>query len=213
MNDMQTTQFAAILAYVVEKYGLDGIGFSDSYANYGCNSESPNVNSTSYSQIITKLHSLMPDDKLITIYYWGNINNVSSDAWACVDYAYRSGWSGSYSSYIPEPLTMNHWSSISLQLGISYSDTSYIRLGDNVYYACEDNAAAICSFNLRTRDDCDPFRIFETIGTELAYYKDKEPNDEGEYKYIYCDNGNRPQDWDFISGGLTITYDGAVNAQ
>lgn len=211
MNDMQTTQFAAILAHVVEKYGLDGIGFSDSYANYGCNSESPNVNLTSYSQIITKLHSLMPDDKLITVYYWGNIGNVSSDAWACVDYAYTPGWSGSYSSYIPDPLTMNHWAPISLYLGTFFTNSNYIILGNSVLYACENNAAAICSFNLRTRDDRDPFRIFETIGTELAYYKNKEPNDEGEY--IYCDNGNRPQDWDFIPGGLTITYDDAVNAQ
>lgn len=29
MNAMQTTQFAKILAYAVEKYGLDGIGFDD----------------------------------------------------------------------------------------------------------------------------------------------------------------------------------------
>ena len=34
MNDTQTTQFAKILAHAVEKYGLDGIGFDDEYANY-----------------------------------------------------------------------------------------------------------------------------------------------------------------------------------
>ena len=34
MNDTQTTQFAKILAHAVEKYGLDGIGFDDEYADY-----------------------------------------------------------------------------------------------------------------------------------------------------------------------------------
>ena len=57
MNDTQTTQFAKILAHAVEKYGLDGIGFDDEYANYS------STNSTSYSEIITKLHALMPADK------------------------------------------------------------------------------------------------------------------------------------------------------
>ena len=32
MNDTQTTQFAQILAYVVDRYGLDGIGFDDEYS-------------------------------------------------------------------------------------------------------------------------------------------------------------------------------------
>lgn len=43
MNDTQTTQFAKILAYAVEKYGLDGIGFDDEYADYS------STNSTSFS--------------------------------------------------------------------------------------------------------------------------------------------------------------------
>lgn len=211
MNDIQTTQFASILAYVVEKYGLDGVGFSDSYAYYGCNSESPDVNTTSYSQIITKLHDMMPNDKLITVYYWGNVGNVSSDAWACVDYVYSGGWSFSYNTGIPNLLTMNCWAPISLQLGYSYSNLQYILLDRNIYIACENNAGAICSFNLRTRNDCDPFQVFETIGAKLAYYKGIGPNEEGEY--IYCDNGNRLQDWEFIPGGLTITYDDVVSAK
>ena len=82
MNDTQTTQFAKILAHAVEKYGLDGIGFDDEYANYS------STNSTSYSEIITKLHALMPADKLITVFDWGYTNTLNSEAKACIDYAY-----------------------------------------------------------------------------------------------------------------------------
>ena len=63
MNSTQTTQFAQILAHAVAKYGLDGIGFDDEYAD-----DWGSTNSTSYSEIITKLHALMPADKLITVF-------------------------------------------------------------------------------------------------------------------------------------------------
>lgn len=55
----------------VAKYGLDGIGFDDEYADDG-----GSTNSTSYSEIILKLHALMPADKL-TRYSIGAIPALS----------------------------------------------------------------------------------------------------------------------------------------
>ena len=71
MNSTQTTQFAQILAHAVAKYGLDGIGFDDEYAD-----DWGSTNSTSYSEIITKLHALMPADKLITVFDWGYTGSI-----------------------------------------------------------------------------------------------------------------------------------------
>ena len=90
MNDTQTTQFAKILAHAVEKYGLDGIGFDDEYADYS------STNSTSYSQIIIKLHELMPADKLITVFQWGNYNSINTEARALIDYAYHGYFGSSF---------------------------------------------------------------------------------------------------------------------
>ena len=109
MNDTQTTQFAKILAHAVEKYGLDGIGFDDEYANYS------STNSTSYSEIITKLHALMPADKLITVFDWGYTNTLNSEAKACIDYAYH-GYFGS--SFMTSGLVdKTRWSPVSTNLG------------------------------------------------------------------------------------------------
>ena len=47
MTDAQSTKFATILAYAVNKYGLDGIGFDDEYASY-----SGSLVSNSYAQVI-----------------------------------------------------------------------------------------------------------------------------------------------------------------
>ena len=66
MTDTQAEQFAEILVYAVEKYGLDGIGFDDEYANY-----SGSLVSGSFGNIITKLHAKLPADKLITVFAYG----------------------------------------------------------------------------------------------------------------------------------------------
>lgn len=91
MNSTQTTQFAQILAHAVAKYGLDGIGFDDEYADDG-----GSTNSTSYSEIILKLHALMPADKLITVFDWGYTSSISTEARACIDYAYHGYFGTSF---------------------------------------------------------------------------------------------------------------------
>ncbi|MEI3564448.1 MAG: glycosyl hydrolase family 18 protein [Alistipes finegoldii] len=91
MNSTQTTQFAQILAHAVAKYGLDGIGFDDEYADdWGC------TNSTSYSEIILKLHALMPADKLITVFDWGYTGSINAEAKACIDYSYHGYFGTSF---------------------------------------------------------------------------------------------------------------------
>lgn len=62
--------FAAELAQVVEKYGLDGIDFDDEYAEYGKN-ETPMPNDQSFIWLLQALRGRLGDDKLITLYNIG----------------------------------------------------------------------------------------------------------------------------------------------
>lgn len=188
MTSEQTTQFAEILAYAVEKYGLDGIGFDDEYADYY------STNSTSYSEIITKLHALMPSDKLITVFDWGYTNTINSAAAACIDFAYH-GYFGSYyqySSITGMNSTPARWSASSLNLG-NYNSTS--TASDYATDTSNDGYGAMMFFNLRTRNDRDPLPLFNAVAGAL--WGDT----------VACDNGNRSRDAGSVPNGYTITYD------
>lgn len=200
LNDTQVEQFTTILAYAVERYGLDGIGFDDEYADYY------STNTTSYSNIITGLRAKMPADKLITVFYWGAVNTISAEAWAAVDYSYHGYFSPTYYySPAPSPLTDAQWSPISVQLGQSYTATRLATLSANASQAAADGYGAIMTFNLRTTSDVNPQPVFGAIArgawgetVTLA----TEPSDAG----------NRPQDWEFVPTGFTITYANATGA-
>lgn len=194
MNATQTTQFAEILAYVVEKYGLDGIGFDDEYSDYPWIG---GVNNTSYSEIITKLHALMPADKLITVFYWGNTNRINSAAWACVDYAYPGNFSAYTYQSNPSPLTKAQWSPMALNLGNTYDDSDLEQIYNNSARVASEGYGAIMTFNIRRSSDVDPLPVFEMIAA--GAYEDE----------VTCANGNRPQDWTFVPSGYTITVDDA----
>ena len=75
MNDTQTTQFAKILAHAVEKYGLDGIGFDDEYADYDSS-----LVPGSFGNLILKLRNEMPAGKLISLFQYGNIGTTQINA-------------------------------------------------------------------------------------------------------------------------------------
>lgn len=94
MNDTQTTQFAKILAHAVEKYGLDGIGFDDEYADYNTS-----LVSGSFGNLILKLRNEMPAGKLITLFQYGNIGStqINASAGAAIDHVYGDF---GYSTYI-----------------------------------------------------------------------------------------------------------------
>ena len=189
MNATQTTQFAKILAHAVQKYGLDGIGFDDEYANY-----STSLISGSFGSIITKLRNLMPAGKLITVFQWGNYGSsqINAAAGAQINHAYANF---GYNTYIGiSGVTKDRFAPLSINLGSIGSDVSYY--GDKAYELAEAGYGSIMHFNLRTRTDSDPLPLFKAIA-DGAW---------GETN-VTCDNGNRPQDWTFVSSGYEITMD------
>lgn len=189
MTDTQADQFATILAYTVEKYGLDGIGFDDEYSG------SSTVNYTSYTRIITKLHELMPSDKLITVFNWGGTDTIDeTQACPCIDYVYH----GYFRSYVGTPglCTTAKWSPVSLNLG-EYNSTATVRI--QAQNAKNGGYGAMMCFNLRPTSDRDPLSVFQAMS-------------DGAYNgaTVVCDDGDRPRDAGSVSTGYTITYDMAT---
>ena len=192
MTNTQADQFATILAYAVERYGLDGIGFDDEYANY----PSGSVNNTSYTRIITKLHELMPSDKLITVFDWGYTDTIDeSQACPCIDYVYH----GYFGAYLATPGLCGlkaKWSPVSSNLG-NYVSTSDAE--DYARQAKEGGYGAMMCFNLRPRNERDALPVFQAMA-------------RGAYDGlgVICTDGNKPRNAGTVSGGFTITYDMAT---
>lgn len=185
MTDAQTTCFANILAWTVEEYGLDGIGFDDEYADYN------STNSTSYSEIITKLHALLPSNKLITVFDWGHTSTLNAAAVACIDYAYH-GHFGSYWTYKNvSGLPNSKWSPISLNLSNTYNSNTVKGWAAD---AIDNGYGAIMCFNLRPTSDKDPLPVFQAIS-------------DGAYAgaTVTCSGGNLPRTAGSVTGGFTIT--------
>lgn len=154
MNDTQADQFATILAYAVQKYGLDGIGFDNEYDG------SPTTVSGSWGNIITKLRAKMPADKLITVFQWGNYGSsqINATAGAKIDYVYANF---GYSTYIGVAgVTKDRFAPLSLNLGVYNSPST---AGDRAYDLAEAGYGAIMHFNLRTRSQNDPTALFKAI--------------------------------------------------
>lgn len=201
LNDTQATQFAKILAHAVEKYGLDGIGFDDEYSK---------VTSTvqgSYGNLIKKLHSEMPADKLITVFQYGNVGSsqIGADAGALIDYVYSDF--ASYNTYIGvSGVGKAQFAPESINLGYGYSTIAISNYGDNAYNVAENGYGAIMHFNLRRTSDRNQTQLFSSIADgawgELSVSVASTPSNAGD----------RPQDWTFVTGGHDITMDD-VNAQ
>ena len=199
MTDAQAQQFAEILAYAVDRYGLDGIGFDDEYANY-----SGSLVSDSYGNIIKKLHALLPSTKLITVFQWGNYSQIDATAGAMIDYAYHGYFGTSLYYYITSSsipgVTNDRWSPLSLNLGNTYnSNTVKTRAAS----AKNGGYGAIMCFNLRPRSEVDPLPVFNAIA-------------QGAFNSTVsmCTNvesgvtaGNRSRDAGSVSTGYTITYE------
>ena len=191
MNDTQTTQFAKILAHAVEKYGLDGIGFDDEYSNY-----SSSLISGSFGSIITKLRNLMPAGKLITVFQYGNYGSsqINATAGAQIDHAYANF---GYNTYIGiSGVTKDRFAPLSINLGSIAGNVSYY--GDRAYDLAEAGYGSIMHFNLRRTSERNQLSLFNSIA------------DGAWEETVTCENGNRPQDWTFVSSGYTITYDEAT---
>ncbi len=134
---------------------LGAIGFDDEYAYY-----SGSLVSNSFAQIIKKLHALMPSNKLITVFDWGNTDQIDAEASACIDYAYHGYFGSYYTSSGIIGMTPDKWSPISFNLG-NYNSTSNAK--SYAEQALENEYGAIMCFNLRTRSERDPLSLFQAI--------------------------------------------------
>lgn len=192
MTDTQAEQFAEILAYAVEKYGLDGIGFDDEYANY-----SGSLVSGSFGNIITKLHAKLPADKLITVFAYGYTNQINSAAGALIDYAYTNFtyWNGTPGI---SGVTKDRWAPIALNLGNTYSSSTLNTIRSNSKKAKDEGYGAIMTFNLRRSSEVDPMPVLQAISDGISC---------GE---LSCDNGNRARTAGSVSTGYTLTYSEAT---
>lgn len=188
MNSTQTTQFAAILAYVVDKYGLDGLGFDDEYSDYG-----GTTNTTSYSEILTKVHALMPSDKIITLFEIGNITSLTTAAKGCLDYSYHAGY-GAWKNDSDISIPRAQFSPISINLGSAFDTTV---ASDWAADAADNGYGAMMCFNIRTANDRDPLPVFNAFADGAWGATATRP----------AGAGNRSRDQDVIQTGFTITYD------
>lgn len=189
MNDRQAEQFATILLWAKVKYGLDGIGFDDEWANY------TSTNSTSYSAIISNLRTLMPNG-LITVFDIGGSNTIDDDAADSIDYVYYK--------YFGYPRSINYctiagmtdtdrWAPYCLDLKVSYN-TTYVQ-----YYASQYSSyGAFMCYDLRPTSDKNPYNVLQAMATGAAWGT------------ISNTNGNRAQNITPVTGGYSITYDEAV---
>lgn len=185
MNETQADQFAHILAFTVQQYNLDGIGFDDEYANY----QGPLVDG-SFGNIIKKLHALLPADKLITVFAYGNINQIDAEAGAMIDYAYTNF---TYWNASPDiaGVTNAHWAPSSYNLGNSYI-TAFVK---NKATAAKNNGyGAIMTFNLRQKSEVNPLPVLQAISDGLGCGT------------ISCNNGDRSREAGVRPEGHVITY-------
>lgn len=200
LNDTQTTQFAKILAHAVEKYGLDGIGFDDEYADYNTS-----LVNGSYGNLIIKLRNEMPEGKLITVFQYGNIgtSQINATAGEKIDMVYSDF---GYDTYIRiSGVTKDHYAPLAINLGYPYSVNQIISYASSAGLVKNGGYGGIMFFNLRRTSDQDQTLLFDTIAYELW-------EESVSVASTPSNAGDRPQDWTFVSGGHYITMDD-VNAQ
>ena len=190
MSTTQADQFAAILAYAVNRYGLDGIGFDDEYANY-----SGSLVSNSFGYLIEKVRALLPN-KIITVFQYGNYNQIYYAAGQKLDYAYTNFtyYSLNTSSSI-SGVTNDRWAPMSINLGNSYTSYARSKMQTNAATAANNGYGALMFFNLRQTSDVSPLPVFNAVAA-------------GAYgESVTVSGGNRSRDAGSISAGYTITYD------
>lgn len=188
MNDTQTTQFATILAYAVDKYGLDGIGFDNEYGG------SYTDVAGSLGNIITKLRNLMPAGKLITVFDFNiGSNQINATQGAQIDHVNANF--GTQGTCNIAGVTNARFAPLSINIGNYYLPFQITSFGTAALNAANGGYGGIMHFNLRTRTERDQTSLFKTIANKAW----------GELN-VTCTNGNRTQDWTFVPNGYTITY-------
>ena len=144
LNDTQADQLATILAYAVNKYGLDGIGFDNEYGG------TVTSVSGSYGNLITNLRAKLPAGKLITLFQYntGGSSQINATAGAKLDYVY-SDFAYYNTSISVAGVTKEHYAPMSINLGNYYSAYQISQYGNYAYDLTEAGYGAIMHFNLR----------------------------------------------------------------
>lgn len=190
MTDSQAQKFAEILAYVVDAYGLDGIGFDDEYSGTYA------TISGSWGRVIAKLRALLPAGKLITVFSYGHTSQISSAQGAMIDYAYTNFtyWNGTPGI---SGVTKDKWAPLSVNLGNTYSSYALSEIEESARQAKEEGYGAIMNFNLRQISDVSPLPVFnaEAKGAFNSSVT------------VIPGGGDRPRTAGSVPGGFTISYD------
>lgn len=164
LDDDQAETLAELLVGIIDDYGFGGIGLDDEYegTNY-------TTVSGSYGNLITKLHNLLPADKLITVFQYGHYSQIGSTAGSYIDYAYTNFtyYSLNSSSSI-SGVTNAHWAPMSINLGSSYSSYARSAMSTNAASAANNNYGAFMFFNLREKSSVNPVPVLTAV-TSGAY--------------------------------------------
>lgn len=162
-------KFAEILAWAVEEYNLDGIDFDDEWSKYGENPNFPSSVDGSFNGLVSKLRDELDarfpnEHKLITTYYYGDADNLSSTAVADMDYAWNVGFGTYVYSSAPSPWTNAKWSAQALSLNASYNILSLNQIKNYSQQSKEDGMGAIMTYDLRIHTERDPLPALQKIG-------------------------------------------------
>ncbi|WP_295937995.1 glycosyl hydrolase family 18 protein [uncultured Alistipes sp.] len=195
MTQAQADKFAAILTYIVDTYGLDGIGFDDEYANY------PSLNSGSYARVIkavrAKLDAKFPNEhKLITVFQWGNYGQIDAAAGAMIDYADQGSFGANIfpTSSSISGMTNDRWMPQAINMGSTYNTINLNYIKNRSGQAKSGNYGGIMMFNIRKHSDRSPLPVYQKIA-------------EGAFSSTVTYTGTEySQDWTFNPNGHTISY-------
>lgn len=191
LTDAQVEIYTDILTYVVNHYGVDGIGFDDEYADY-----STSLISGSFGKIITSLRAKIGDDKLITVFQWGNYlsSQINAAAGAEIDFAYPGNFGAStfVSSSSIAGVTNAQWSPMALNLRSASTYLSLSTIQSNAQKAANGGYGAIMTYDLRIASERNPLTALQRIG--LGAFK----------KTVTYDGNAYTKDWT-PGAGMLIT--------
>lgn len=197
MTPEMADRYADILVYCVDRYGLDGINFDDEYANYS------STIYNSYSHVIKALRAKLDarfgaGNKLITVFQWGNYNQIDVTAGGMIDYADHGSFGQNVfiSSSSILGVTNNRWMPQAINIGYSYNSIYLTQITNRSAQTANGNYAGIMMFNLRPSNDVSPQPVFQAIAN-------------GAYNRATVSSVSSPysQDWEFIPSGFELTKD------
>lgn len=192
-NASQADRFADILTYVVEQYGLDGIGFDDEYSDYS------GTVSGSYSRIIKALRAKLDakfgaGNKIITVFQWGNYGQIDATAGAMIDYADHGTFSPYYfvNSSSISGMTNSRWMPMAINMGSNWTSAA-TTIKNNAAKVKSQGYGGMMMFNVRKHSDVSPLPVFNAMA-------------QGAFNSTCVYTGTEySRDWGSIASGYTIT--------